>query len=108
MGEGRGRRLPQPGLTPFWDELTAAGRDAHGVALTACSGYARVEVDLAEAPAGISSRTRELVDSFPADERGARHVVIDVRNLQWLAMALELLESARSQPPGSDPGLTPV
>ncbi len=101
MGEGRGRRLPQPGLTPFWDELTAAARDAPDVVLTACSGYARVEVDLAEAPAGISSRTRELVDSFPADERGARHVVIDVRNRQWLAMALELLQSARSQPPGS-------
>jgi hypothetical protein len=108
VGEGRGRRLPKPGLTPFWDELTAAARDAPGVVLTACSGYARVEVDLAEAPAGISSRTRELVDSFPADERGARHVVIDVRNRQWLAMALELLQRARSQPPGSDPGLTPL
>jgi len=108
VGEGRGRRLPQPGLTPFWDELTAAAREAPDVVLTACSGYARVEVDLAEAPAGISSRTRELVDSFPANERGARHVVIDVRNRQWLAMALELLQSARSQPPGSDPGLTPL
>ena len=108
MGEGRGRRLPQPGLTPFWDELTAAARDAPGVALTACSGYARVAVELAEVPAGVSSRTRELVDSFPADDRGARHVVIDVRNRQWLAMALELLESACSQPPGSDPGLTPL
>ncbi len=101
MGEGRGRRLPQPGLTPFWDELTAAARDAPGVVLTACSGYARVEVDLAEAPAGISSRAAELVGSFPADDRGGRRVVIDVRNRQWLAMALELLDSARSQPPGS-------
>ena len=96
MGEGRGRRLPQPGLTPFWDELTAAARDVPGVALTACSGYARVEVDVAEVPDGVSPRTRELVDSFPADERGARHVVIDVRNRQWLAMALELLPGARS------------
>ncbi len=101
MGEGRGRRLPQPGLTPFWDELTAAARDAPGVALTACSGYARVAVELAEVPAGVSSRTRELVDSFPADKRGARHVVIDVRNRQWLAMTLELFAAVRSRPPGS-------
>jgi len=56
----------------------------------------------------FSSRTAELLDSFPADERGARHVVIDVRNRQWLAMALELLAGARAQPPGSDPGLTPL
>ena len=108
MGEGRGRRVPQPGLTPFWDELTAAARDAPGVSVTACSGYARVELDLAAPPAGVSSRTAELLDSFPADERGARHVVIDVRNRQWLAMALELLAGARAQPPGSDPGLTPL
>ena len=108
MGEGRGRRVPQPGLTPFWDELTAAARDAPGVVLTACSGYARVELDLAAPPAGVSSRTAELLDSFPADERGARHVVIDVRNRQWLAMALELLAGAGSNPSGSDPGLTPL
>jgi hypothetical protein len=100
VGEGRGRRLQQPGLTPFWDELAAAARDAPGATLTACTGYARVEIQVGEMPAGISSRTAELVESFPADDRGARHVVIDVRNRQWLAMALELLAGGRSHPSG--------
>ncbi len=96
MGQGRDRRVPQPaGLTPFWDELAGAARDVPGASLTACSGYARLELDLAAPPAGISSRARELVESFPADG-GRRRVVIDVRNRQWLGMALELLEGARA------------
>jgi hypothetical protein len=96
VDQGRGRRVPQPGLTPFWDELAEAGRDVPGAELTPCSGYARVEVDLTEVPDGVSSRTRELAESFPPDAHGERHVVIDVRNRQWLGMALELLEGARS------------
>lgn len=108
MGEGRGRRVQQPGLTPFWAELAAAARDAPGATLTACSGYARVEVRVAELPSSVSARTAELVESFPADDRGVRRVVIDVRNRQWLAMAVELLADGIRQPPGSDPGLTPL
>ena len=96
MGQGRDRRVQQPGLTPFWDELAAAGRDVPGAEVTSCDGYARVAVDLAEVPAGVSSRTRELAESFPPDASGERHIVIDVRNRQWLGMALELLEGARS------------
>ena len=96
MGQGRDRRVPQPaGLTPFWDELAAAARDVPAATLTACSGYARLEIDLAGPPAGVSSRAEELVGSFPADDHGGRRVVIDVRNRQWLGMALELLASAR-------------
>jgi hypothetical protein len=95
VGQGRDRRVPQPaGLTPFWDELAGAAGDVPGAALTACSGFARLELDLTAPPAGISARARELVESFPADG-GRRHVVIDVRNREWLAMALELLEGAR-------------
>jgi hypothetical protein len=97
VGQGRDRRIPQPaGLTPFWDELAAAARDVPGAALTACIGYARLELVLTAAPAGVSSRAAELVGSFPADEGGARRVVVDVRNRQWLSMALELLASART------------
>ena len=95
MGVGRDRRVPQPpGLTgepPFWAELSAAAKGVPGARLTAHEGFARLELAVPEAPAGLSVRTAELVAAHPGGV-----VVIDVRNRQWLAMAVDLLAATRS------------
>ena len=90
MGVGRDRRVPRPpGLTgepPFWAELSAAVAGVPGARLTAHEGFARLELDGRGAAVRGVGKDGRLVAAHP----GGR-IVIDVRNRQWLSMALELL-----------------
>jgi hypothetical protein len=66
-----------------------------GASLTDHGGYVHLAVTVPELLPGLSERTATLLDAFPARD-GRREVRIDVRNPQWAAMALELLEAVAS------------
>lgn len=78
---------------PFWEQLSAAAAGVPEAVLTPRDGYARLTVPVPAGLDGLSERTATLLQAFPAGPAG-RRVTIDVRNAQWAAMALELLDRA--------------
>jgi hypothetical protein len=63
--------------------------------LTARDGYAYLTMPVPVEIDGLSERTATLLEAFTA-QRGVRKVAIDIRNAQWAAMAVELLERSCS------------
>jgi hypothetical protein len=74
-------------------ELRPAVARVPGASLSDRDGYVHLALTVPETLPGLSKRTATLLEAFPARE-GRREVRIDVRNRQWAAMALELLEAA--------------
>ncbi len=98
MGQRRRRGVPEPpGLTraAFLAEVERACAGLAGVTVAPREGYLAVTIELTSVPAGLSERTRSLIDAFPA-EGGTRLLRIDVRNRQWAAMVVEIADAIRT------------
>ena len=108
MGERRGRGVPEPaGLSraAFLDEVERACAGVAGVTVEPREGYLAVTIELAAVPAGLSERARTLIHAFPADH-GVHRLRIDVRNRQWAAMVIEIVNTLRGSTP-NDPATPP-